>query len=511
MKKPLTFTGLSLLIFTLSACNLQLTNNTTTEANIGTKNEYTFNNKALTRNYLGKKIQRFLENNGSGLVKELAFQRYKDPDLLTEVIENNPDPETFYEQILNTTEVQERINKDPGFSSFISDLEPAGDPVGEFQVNTFFTGDQNSPKIAVDSAGNFIITYESQIDNNRFGIGAQRFNSQGEKTGTEIVVNSITANNQLRPAIAMNSSGKSVIAFETTNLSFDDSDIFVRLINSNGVPQGTDIRVNQNQSLMDSDPTVAIDQNGNFLVAWMRGAQFSSNYNIYARRFDSNGTPLGNEFIVNTYTPDRQMFPKAEMDYTGNSVITWSSYLQDGDYGEIYAQRYDNTGLANGNEFRVNTTTASDQGIPNIAMNRSNGDFVVNWRSTDQDGSGEGTYAQRFSNTGSMIGGEFRASTMTQSDQHYPIIAMNSSGNFITSWATQDNSGFGFGVYIQRYNSDGTIAATDYRVNTSEVGYIPGIAISENGKFVVAWMRDSFDGSGYGILAKRFRANGTPY
>ncbi|NJK60117.1 MAG: hypothetical protein HC918_07595, partial [Oscillatoriales cyanobacterium SM2_1_8] len=66
-----------------------------------------------------------------------------------------------------------------------------------------------------------------------------------------------------------------------------------------------------------------------------------------------------------------------------------------GDLGGIYAQRFSSAGSTVGNEFRVNTYTTNDQRLPAIASSPS-GEFVVAWASLEQDGSDYGIYAQRF-------------------------------------------------------------------------------------------------------------------
>jgi hypothetical protein len=50
---------------------------------------------------------------------------------------------------------------------------------------------------------------------------------------------------------------------------------------------------------------------------------------------------LGSEFRVNTTTASIQASPSVAMDADGNYVVTWQSYLQDGSLYGVYAQRYD--------------------------------------------------------------------------------------------------------------------------------------------------------------------------
>ena len=87
-------------------------------------------------------------------------------------------------------------------------------------------------------------------------------------------------------------------------------------------------------------------------------------------------TPVGVEFRVNSTTADSQTTASMAMDADGDFVVAWQSNLQDGSGNGIFAQRYNAAGVAQGVEFRVNTTTANFQVSPDIAMD-ADGDFVV--------------------------------------------------------------------------------------------------------------------------------------
>jgi hypothetical protein len=61
----------------------------------------------------------------------------------------------------------------------------------------------------------------------------------------------------------------------------------------------------------------------------------------------------------------------------------------------IFAQRFDAIGTPLGEEFQVNSFAAREQAVPSIVMNDA-GHLVVAWHSQSQDGSGFGIFAQRF-------------------------------------------------------------------------------------------------------------------
>jgi Ca2+-binding RTX toxin-like protein len=114
-----------------------------------------------------------------------------------------------------------------------------------------------------------------------------------------------------------------------------------------------------------------------------------------------SASPVGPEFQVNSATINSQITNTSgqggsmAMAADGDFVVTWSSYHQDGSGYGVYAQRYNAAGVAQGTEFRVNTTTANGQRWSTVAMS-ADGDFVVAWTSSGQDGNGYGVFAQRY-------------------------------------------------------------------------------------------------------------------
>src|SRR6188474_823473 len=110
--------------------------------------------------------------------------------------------------------------------------------------------------------------------------------------------------------------------------------------------------------------------------------------------------PLGPELPINTYTTGAQSRPAVAADAIGNFVVVWTSEGQDGSGNGVFGQRYDSEGTALGAEFPVNTYTTNDQESPSAAMDPS-GRFVVVWQSQLQDGSDWGVFAQRFDADGS--------------------------------------------------------------------------------------------------------------
>src|SRR5262249_20034412 len=115
----------------------------------------------------------------------------------------------------------------------------------------------------------------------------------------------------------------------------------------------------------------------------------------------------------------------------------------------------------------------------------------------------------------SITGAEFPVNATTAGSQTGPAAAFDSSGNFVTVWqsggsglaSTQDAD-----VFLQRWNSDGTLRGTEVRVNTTVAGCqgAPAVAAAPDGSFVVVWQSQGQDGDGWGIFAQRFDRTGAP-
>lgn len=377
---------------------------------------------------------------------------------------------------------------------------------GEFRVNTYTTSAQANAATAMDSDGDFVIAWQSYgQDGSGWGIYAQRYNNAGVAQGPEFRVNTYTTDHQESPAVSMDSDGDFVITWQSRGQDFSIWGIYAQRYNCGGVAQGSEFRVNtytmNNQTL----PSVAIDIDGDFIITWASKDQDGQFEGVYAQRYNSAGVAIGSEFRVNTYTLGVQTSPCIAIDNDGDFVVSWLSSDQDGSTPGVYAQRYNSAGMVQGSEFQVNTYTIDTQAFPSIAID-SDGDFVITWESEGQDGSNYGIYAQRYNNTGMVQGSEFRVNTYITDHQGYSSIDMDSDGDFVITWSSNLQDGNFHGIYGQRYSSGGVADGPEFRVNTYTTGFQrkPAIAMDVDGDFVIAWYSFSQDGNDYGVYAQRY-------
>jgi len=267
-----------------------------------------------------------------------------------------------------------------GFNSgiYAQRYNAAGTAQGiEFKVNTYTTSYQFTPAVAMDAAGDFVIAWVSvSQDGDSLGVYAQRYNAAGAAQGIEFKVNTFTTGDQKAPTVAMDSAGDFVIAWQSRFQDGSSYGIYAQRYNATGATQGIEFKVNTYTTSEQTLPCMAMDATGDFVIAWQSLGQDGANYGIYAQRYNAAGAAQGIEFLVNTYTTNNQYFPSVAMDAAGDFVIAWTSTNQDGDGLGVNAQRYNATGSAQGLEFNVNAYTTHDQSFPAVAMDVA-GEFEI--------------------------------------------------------------------------------------------------------------------------------------
>ena len=218
----------------------------------------------------------------------------------------------------------------PGVGVFGQRYASSGAPLGpEFRVNTYTTGLQALASVAADTAGNFVVVWHSHSqDGNGYGVFGQRYASSGAPLGLEFRVNTFTTNNQRGPSVASDTAGNFVVVW-TSGQDGSSLGVFGQRYDSSGAPLGPEFRVNTYTTSHQAFPSVASDSAGNFVVAWTSFGQDGASFGVFGQRYASSGAPLGPEFRVNTYTTNIQSQPSVASDSAGNFVVAWGSVQED--------------------------------------------------------------------------------------------------------------------------------------------------------------------------------------
>src|SRR5262249_35062574 len=142
--------------------------------------------------------------------------------------------------------------------------------------------------------------------------------------------------------------------------------------------------------------------------------------------------------------------------------------------------------------FQINSYTPGGQYSPVVASD-SSGNFVVIWHSNGSSGGdtdAASIQGQRYAASGATAGGQFQVNPYTTGNQFCSAVASDSSGNFVVVWESYGsvgNDNAGSSIQGQRYNPSGAAVGTNFQVNTYTTGnqFEPSVASDANGNFVV--------------------------
>jgi hypothetical protein len=327
------------------------------------------------------------------------------------------------------------------FDLFARRFDAAGAPLtGEIQVSAFTTTGHNRPAVASDAAGNFVVVWRDSMSG-AGGIYGRRFSAAGEPLAGifPVTVERVFAN----PSIAVAPSGAFVVAWDRSYGTFTNA--LGHWFDASGAPVGGPFRVNAGTTGRNERPDVAFDPAGELLVTWRRQASDPNARGIYARRFDANGVPLGDDIPVRPQAPapvyDQ---PRAASMGAGRFVVTWFEGHR------FWARRIEGPSGQLSDFFQVNTYVAEEQTSREVDVaGDASGAFTVVWAGHRQDGSDSGVFGQRFDAAGARAGREFRVNAYTTWGQHTPAIAARPDGEFVVAWASTTQDGDGAGVFGQ--------------------------------------------------------------
>jgi hypothetical protein len=267
----------------------------------------------------------------------------------------------------------------------------------EFRINTYTTGDQVNPRVETDAVGNFVVVWQSAgQDGSGSGVFAQRYDPNGIDIANEFQVNTYTSGDQSYPSIASDPAGNFTVVWQSDLEDGSGFGVFGQRFGNFGTKRGGEFPINTSTANDQVRPGVAVAGPGDFVAVW--SSQGGVTESLAGRHFDPNGVATGLEFQVKDFTTSYPHPPSLAADASGNFVVTWSSLGRDGDGYGIAAQQFNRLGLKRGPEFQVNTSTTNNQDAPAVSMDRQ-GNFVVVWESYLQDGDDEGVFGQRFTCT----------------------------------------------------------------------------------------------------------------
>jgi len=376
----------------------------------------------------------------------------------------------------------------------------------EFQVNTYIDYDQHSASIAMDGAGNFVVVWNSyRQDGDSGGIFGQCFGADGGADGNEFQINSTTAGNQTEPSVAADQAGNFVVVWQ--GHEWNNEDIYGQRFDANRTALGGEFRVNDDANGRQLHPKVAMSKNSAFVVVWEDRRYWPMEYfEVMFKLYDANGTAVQ---TANANFLSDCRYPDVAMDADGDFTIVWMQHDIYPTSNIIVARRYDSGGWAAADPCQVSVSDFFSFAHPAVACDGT-GHFVVAWDGNPGLASQDDIHARRYKFDGTALSDEFIVNTTTAGTQSSAKVSMNNQREFVIVWDSEtDTTTNDREILGQRYDELFAAVGDEFRANTYtfEDQKYPAVAMREDGGFVTVWQSYGQDGSRYGIfgLARELR------
>ncbi len=338
---------------------------------------------------------------------------------------------------------------------------------GEFQVNSYTTGDQRRPRTASNRGGSFVVVWESADGPGEYSVRGQRFDSAGMHQGAEIQI-SQDIETPPAPRVAMNSKGGFIAVWHSDGPGTDGDGTAVRArhFDSSGTPQGSDFQVNEETAGDQKNAVVGIrsGSEGDFVVVW------ESNESIKGKIFNSNGPDIS-EFLLNADQGAPHHSPSLTRYFDTNVGITWvydcpevdadcvdsSSLCKIGAYGFSFPKEQP----PDPGGFRLSAPGLSCDSHPDVGQETANL-FVVVWQHFSADASRLEIRGRGFNSDDNPNKEIFRVNQCEAGLKGFPAIAHTSGRKRVVTWGSDFSGGADSdGFDIRGRRAPGDLVFTD--------------------------------------------------
>jgi hypothetical protein len=420
-----------------------------------------------------------------------------------------------------------------------------GDPLGPpFAVLGVTAPHQIQPAIARNAGGEFVVVWTDEASGAIFG---RRFAADASPLDGGFQVSAPAASAfDVGAHVAIDADGDFIVAWQEAGRPryegappTGQGRAWARRYAADGTPAGAAFSLEAATSTFNQGaPAVAMDAEGDFIVAWERASVgFSTaapgigygleqihlgQRQVVAQRYDRNGTAQGARLTAGQ-RPDLelQLIPitipingpaagvqlgttlldsvAVAMDGDGDSVVAWggnsiaSAYVQEFipvvlplQSAAVFARRYDPQGRAVDNWPRTVDSSLQAQVFmtaPAVAMDAA-GDYLVAWE--QQSGIldvKEAVYARRFIAASASLGSPIQVGT-PQNPLQPVAVAADAAGDFVVAWRPTDQQ-----LEANRYSAAGTLLGSAAVASTTTQVFTPGVAADAAGNFVVTWQQ----------------------
>ncbi len=320
----------------------------------------------------------------------------------------------------------------------------------------------------------------------------------------------ILPSNQGTPSVINDEKGGVIVAW--TDRRTGGEDIYAQRIDANGnVLWAQNGVVVCNKPNKEHSAKIISDDHSGMIAVW-EDMRVDSTFNIWAQRIDSSGNSLwGNGGISVCTENSNRINHKVQRNRDGGAIIAWQD-LREGTLNyDIYIQNIDSDGsLLWGNNGKPVCNAPNNQTNPKIDPEKKANGVFVSWvdkrNNIDYD-----VYSNRIDSNGNFMWGSAGKPVVvsTGNQSAIDILSNNKTNGLIITW--KDNRSSVLDIYAQKLDMDGNQEWQTNGValcNTITDAKNPNIISDKNGGAIITW-QDRRNGS-WDIYSQRISYNGNP-
>ena len=302
--------------------------------------------------------------------------------------------------------------------------------------------------IESDLFGNYIITWGAS--NNIYSL---KIDNSGNIVIPAFQVNTIGAtydNNHNCPKVTVALNGSFIIAYRRSN----GLDIYAKKFNSSGAVLINEFKVSDVGGVSSSYALqVAVDSSDNIITSWSN--IISGEYNVYYKKFDSGGSVIVSDTRLNEDSDNRDAYSKIKVDSQDNYYIAWrrwhyATYAFESN-AEIFLRKYDSS-----DEIVYTDNTITEDITREIMLSSElqislddNDNFYIGWENND-------AYSDIETNVKKYIGDISATAPQNYSDYTWPMdLETLASGDYL--FVFYDGSDYDASVFNGDYATQGGI------------------------------------------------------
>jgi Ca2+-binding RTX toxin-like protein len=219
-------------------------------------------------------------------------------------------------------------------------------------------------QVALAADGTFVVVWRAGNE-----IQGQRYNGNGGALGPRFIVSPSGTVGGGWVDLAMAADGRFAVVWSHVNSTSTGGITYVRLFQADGQPRGAPLEVTTTSYLAQ----IAMSATGEFTVAWHENPRGGPR-ELRLRRFDAAGAPLGGVVNVASYASPFNL--EMAMSPSGQLVVGFTRPDPVSRRSNVFMRRYDAAGQPLGGEARV--TNLGIEGEFEVAANAA-GNFVFAW------------------------------------------------------------------------------------------------------------------------------------